>query len=214
MSGRPAEDLYRDLRAAAESGWDFSSRWLEDPSDLASIRTTAILPIDLNTFLWGLETAVHERSLALAKTEQARARLPNWPTAAPKPCANGFGMPKLIYSATTTGSAARGVRNRLRRCWRRCLSALARASEAASVAAVVRTRLLRPGGVVTSGIDTGQQWDAPNGWAPLQWIAVEGLARYGPYRVGRDHRQPMADPGGRYVRKKPGCCSKNTTCSL
>ena len=28
-------------------------------------------------------------------------------------------------------------------------------------------------------LDTGQQWDAPNGWAPLQWIAVAGLTRYG-----------------------------------
>ena len=39
--------------------------------------------------------------------------------------------------------------------------------------------LLRPGGIVTTTVDTGQQWDAPNGWAPLQWIAVEGLNRYG-----------------------------------
>ena len=26
---------------------------------------------------------------------------------------------------------------------------------------------------------SGQQWDAPNGWAPLQWLAIEGLSRYG-----------------------------------
>ncbi len=56
-SDRPAGDVYRDLRAGAESGWDFSSRWLED-SSLATIRTTAIIPIDLNAFLYGLETAI------------------------------------------------------------------------------------------------------------------------------------------------------------
>ncbi len=39
--------------------------------------------------------------------------------------------------------------------------------------------LLKPGGIVTTPVDTGQQWDAPNGWAPLQWIAVAGLRRYG-----------------------------------
>ena len=27
--------------------------------------------------------------------------------------------------------------------------------------------------------ETGQQWDAPNGWAPLQWIAIQGLREYG-----------------------------------
>ena len=33
--------------------------------------------------------------------------------------------------------------------------------------------------LLTTPLTTGQQWDAPNGWAPLQWIAVEGLRRYG-----------------------------------
>lgn len=36
-----------------------------------------------------------------------------------------------------------------------------------------------PGGVLTSTRETGQQWDAPFGWAPLQLAAVEGLRRYG-----------------------------------
>jgi alpha,alpha-trehalase len=48
-SQRPAADVYRNLRAAAESGWDFSSRWLADGKTLASIRTTEILPVDLNS---------------------------------------------------------------------------------------------------------------------------------------------------------------------
>jgi alpha,alpha-trehalase len=28
-------------------------------------------------------------------------------------------------------------------------------------------------------VKTGQQWDEPNGWAPLQYLAVTGLRRYG-----------------------------------
>ncbi|MFZ1907138.1 MAG: trehalase family glycosidase, partial [Steroidobacteraceae bacterium] len=55
---------------------------------------------------------------------------------------------------------------------------LASQAQAAAVAAELRQRLLEPGGVVTTPVDTGQQWDAPNGWAPLQWIAVDGLRRY------------------------------------
>ena len=39
--------------------------------------------------------------------------------------------------------------------------------------------MLKPGGVATTNNNTGQQWDAPNGWAPLQWIAVKGLMNYG-----------------------------------
>ena len=38
---------------------------------------------------------------------------------------------------------------------------------------------LKPGGVITTVNHTGQQWDAPNGWAPLQWITIVGLRNYG-----------------------------------
>nr|MBA3625370.1 alpha,alpha-trehalase TreF [Methylibium sp.] len=65
-SERPCADVYRDLRAAAESGWDFSTRWLHEPDDpaqpgstrLADLRTTAILPVDLNALLFKLETTI------------------------------------------------------------------------------------------------------------------------------------------------------------
>src|SRR6185436_14351311 len=48
-------------------------------------------------------------------------------------------------------------------------------------AARVRANLERfeaPGGLLTSMEVTGNQWDAPFGWAPLQMIAVAGLRRY------------------------------------
>jgi alpha,alpha-trehalase len=38
--------------------------------------------------------------------------------------------------------------------------------------------LQKPGGFSTTTNTTGQQWDAPNGWAPLQWIAIRGLQQY------------------------------------
>jgi alpha,alpha-trehalase len=40
-------------------------------------------------------------------------------------------------------------------------------------------RLEAPHGLLTSTQVTGSQWDAPFGWAPLQWIAIQGLRRYG-----------------------------------
>jgi alpha,alpha-trehalase len=57
--------------------------------------------------------------------------------------------------------------------------ALASRTQAASVAKIITRDLLKPGGIVTTMLDTGQQWDAPNGWAPLQWIAISGLRGYG-----------------------------------
>ena len=40
-------------------------------------------------------------------------------------------------------------------------------------------RFEQPGGLQTSTAPSGNQWDAPFGWAPLQLIAVQGLRRYG-----------------------------------
>uniref|UniRef100_A0A915E3U6 Trehalase n=1 Tax=Ditylenchus dipsaci TaxID=166011 RepID=A0A915E3U6_9BILA len=43
--------VWRNLASTAESGWDFSSRWLKDSSKLSSIQTTSIVPVDLNAFM-------------------------------------------------------------------------------------------------------------------------------------------------------------------
>ena len=50
--------MYRHLRAAAESGWDFSSRWFKDVKDFSSIHTAEIIPVDLNCLLFNLEKTI------------------------------------------------------------------------------------------------------------------------------------------------------------
>lgn len=48
------EALWAELKAGAESGWDFSSRWLiggPNPNSLSGIRTSKLVPVDLNAFL-------------------------------------------------------------------------------------------------------------------------------------------------------------------
>ncbi|HEY9825862.1 MAG TPA: trehalase family glycosidase, partial [Stenomitos sp.] len=55
---------------------------------------------------------------------------------------------------------------------------LASSEQAAKVVANL-WRFEAPGGLLTSTHVTGNQWDAPFGWAPLTLIAVQGLLRYG-----------------------------------
>jgi alpha,alpha-trehalase len=50
--------------------------------------------------------------------------------------------------------------------------------QAETEAQTVRRKLLIPGGIATTLVVSGQQWDQPNGWAPLQWIAIVGLRNY------------------------------------
>jgi len=52
VTGEDAHALWSDLAAAAESGWDFSSRWMEDGSTLSKTITSKIVPVDLNSVMY------------------------------------------------------------------------------------------------------------------------------------------------------------------
>ena len=56
---------------------------------------------------------------------------------------------------------------------------IATTEQAASVKNIIEQKFLKDGGVVSTIYHTGQQWDAPNGWAPLQYNTVQALMNYG-----------------------------------
>ncbi len=62
---------YRDIRAAAESGWDFSSRWFADKKEMNTIQTTDIIPVDLNCLLFFME----ETLLKIYKQQQHKIKI-------------------------------------------------------------------------------------------------------------------------------------------
>jgi alpha,alpha-trehalase len=174
---RPRPQLFRNLRAAAESGWDFSSRWLDDPLRLSSIITTSVVPVDLNSLLYQLEREIERRCRAAADNACASSYLKQAETRA-------RGVQQYLWSPTERRFADYDIRKSART---PVLSAatyfplwvgIATQEQAAAVAETTRELLLASGGLRTTQIRTGQQWDAPNGWAPLQWIAIDGLARY------------------------------------
>jgi alpha,alpha-trehalase len=174
---RPAGELWRDLRAAAESGWDFSSRWLGDGSTLPTIRTTRIVPVDLNSLLHGLEQAIADASQAIGADEQAASFAER---AASRRAAielylwnekNGHYADYDLDTRAIRGEATAAMTFPL-------FAGIANEARAHRTADALQV-LLAPGGLNTTALRTGQQWDAPNGWAPLQWIAVAGLRRYG-----------------------------------
>ncbi|XP_024028556.1 trehalase isoform X2 [Morus notabilis] len=47
--------FYREVASTAESGWDFSTRWMKNPTDFTTLATTSVLPVDLNAFILGME---------------------------------------------------------------------------------------------------------------------------------------------------------------
>ncbi|MDJ1159425.1 trehalase family glycosidase [Chelatococcus sp. SYSU_G07232] len=65
-------------------------------------------------------------------------------------------------------------------------------SDRAATLATCLPALAREYAFWMEGADTGQQRDAPNGWAPLQWIAVKGLRDYGEEDLARVIAQRFA----------------------
>jgi len=177
-SSRDRKEVYRDLRSAAESGWDFSSRWFADGKSLATIETTDVVPVDLNCLLFQLEQTLAKACELSGDVEHA---------AALKAAAER--RKQLILRYCWSADDRFFVDYRLReRCRSHALTLaglvplflhIATPQQASAVAQRIEKDFLRPGGVVTTLVSTGEQWDWPNGWAPLEWMTIRGLRNYG-----------------------------------
>lgn len=200
QSKRPAAEVFRELRAAAESGWDFSSRWLADGKTLATIRTTEILPVDLNSLMYRLEQTIAQ-GCELAKdaacVQDMKARTSARRGAVAKyfwnPTAGAFTDYAFVERKRSSQLTAASVFP--------LFAGLSTQAQTRAVAAKVREKLLMPNGLATTTVRTGQQWDAPNGWAPLQWIAVQGLRDNGQAALARDIAQRWVNANTRVFRE-------------
>ena len=182
---RPATEIYRDLRSAAASGWDFSSRWMDDPQKLGTIRTTSIVPVDLNALMFKMEKLLARASQESGDAASA-SKYEALATARQKAIESHLWNDKEGWYADYDLKSKK-VRNQLTAAALFPLYVKAAAQDRADkVAAATSSRLLKPGGIATTTVNSGQQWDAPNGWAPLQWVAAEGLQNYGQEKVSMD----------------------------
>jgi alpha,alpha-trehalase len=224
-----AAALWRNIAAAAESGWDFSTRWMEEedagaadappaaeappPADAAAalrtLRTVRVVPADLNALLVDMARTAARLAAAVGgceadaaffsaaadeRAEAVEALL--WDDA-------GAQWRDLILDPSPAEDEASGAedgsvtvhvprRGRPSRrpfasnwvpLWCDCAVASASASAAEraerAAASLAASGLVLPGGVAASATHSGQQWDFPNAWPPLQHMLVEGLNRSG-----------------------------------
>ncbi|MEO7394121.1 MAG: alpha,alpha-trehalase TreF [Chitinophagaceae bacterium] len=176
-SSQDPKTLYRHLRAGAESGWDFSSRWFKDDKTFNTVHTTEIIPVDLNCLLFHLEQTIataHQLKANNEASEKYKVLAEKRKIAIQKYCWNnelGFYMDydwkqeQQKQSLSLAGVVPLFLN-------------LADDKQANKTATLIKEKFLQEGGVVTTLITTGQQWDAPNGWAPLQWMTIMGLDNY------------------------------------
>ena len=158
---------------------------MDNPQQLATIRTTSIVPVDLNALMFHLEKTLARASKASGDSAGATQydALAN---------ARQQAIEKYLWNDKEGWYAdfdlkSHKVRNQLTAAALFPLYVNAASRERATkVAAAAESRLLKPGGLTTTTVNSGQQWDAPNGWAPLQWVAVEGLQNYGQQKIAME----------------------------
>lgn len=185
QSGAKNPQVYRDIRSAAESGWDFSSRWFADGTTLKTIQTTQIVPVDLNCLMYHLELVL-QKGYAL-KHNTAKEHL--YRTLAEKRAAS---IQKYFWSPQQQWYTDYDLKKKQQS---PVLSLagmyplffnIANQKQAASTKITLQQKFLKAGGLTTTLKNTHQQWDAPNGWAPLQWISIIGLENYGQHQLAKD----------------------------
>jgi alpha,alpha-trehalase len=188
-SGRDSQTVARHLRSGAESGWDYSARWFADGQNISTIVTTDIIPPDLNSLLWKLETIIGSQHPDDWVRTQFKGRANFRRTAINKYLYDenknfyqdlNWKTGKFTDFLTLAGVYplfVKMVDNR----------------HAANVGEVIAAKFLAPGGVRTSLVDTDQQWDAPNGWPPLQWMTYQGLKNYNENSVAAQIRERWMD---------------------
>ncbi|XP_073785695.1 trehalase isoform X2 [Danio rerio] len=183
LSTEAQKQLWMDLTSGAESGWDFSSRWFIDDTgrnngSLRDTQTSSILPADLNAIMCRNERLLasfhrslgnEEKALKYEKALSARIKA----------------VESLLWDAEKGAWFDYNLVNKTRHLsfypsnlaplWAQCYSKSEMSDQAVQY---LRDSggLDYPNGIPTSLSDSGQQWDMPNTWPPLQHIIIEGLS--------------------------------------
>jgi len=179
--GRRAR-FYRNARATAESGWDFSVRWMRDPDDLRSLETIDLVPVDLNSLLYNSERTIAalRRFRAQAGDAGVAARFDDAAEARKRALLAASFDPDSGFFYDVRWATGQRVKDRPTLAAAAPLYfGLATLDQGRRTAARLERDFLKAGGFVTTLVRTGQQWDAPNGWPPLEWLTMEGVRRYG-----------------------------------
>ncbi|XAR55174.1 Alpha,alpha-trehalase [Bertholletia excelsa] len=162
-------------------------------SDLTTLATTSIIPVDLNSYILKMEldiaflanatgyptTAVHYLKAAQARKRAINSIFSNekmgqwvdyWLSNKSK-CKDG-------QSWKATNQNHNIFASNFVPLWIKLFNSDTKLVEKV-MQSFQKSGLLHAAGIATSLTNSGQQWDFPNGWAPLQHMIVEGLARSG-----------------------------------
>ncbi|VDK51757.1 unnamed protein product [Cylicostephanus goldi] len=188
-------EYWQGLASAAESGWDFSTRWFSDRKLIYAVETKNVLPVDLNAFMcWNFDilTYLYERIDDPVKSEFYRERRAKFRKTVHKVFYNQTagswfdfntrtGLHNQAFYPSIAVPLFTGCYNTLNQGKSERLFTLMK------VESLCRPIFVRfqhigvfeyPGGIPTSMVTSSEeQWDFPNGFSPMNHMIVEGLRK-------------------------------------
>ncbi|XP_072309122.1 trehalase [Eucyclogobius newberryi] len=182
LAAESQQQLWMDLKAGAESGWDFSSRWYvdstgENSGTLRNTSTSQIVPTDLNALLCRTEKTLASfhrimgfNEKAVLYEQAAEHRL----SAIDAVLWDDQQGAWFDYNLLTGSKHLEFYPSNLAPLWAQCYSP--EKAQRAVHYLQGSGALQFPNGVPTSLRESGQQWDYPNAWPPLQHMLIEGLS--------------------------------------
>ncbi|XP_030540312.1 probable trehalase isoform X2 [Rhodamnia argentea] len=187
------QKFYREVASTAESGWDFSTRWMRNPEDFTTLATTSIIPVDLNIYILRMELDIsffgkvagnHNIAKHFLEASKAREkavstifwneRMGQWHDywlGNSSSCMEGQHWDAAKQNQNVFASNFIPLWIDVFNSDKNLVDKVAKSLRSSG--------LLHPAGIATSLTNSSQQWDFPNGWAPLQHMIAEGLARSG-----------------------------------
>ncbi|KAF5380644.1 hypothetical protein D9757_007005 [Collybiopsis confluens] len=184
LSDTQLADLYAELASGAETGWDYSSRWLKSSAagnaDLTTLVVRETLPVDLNSILYknhillaDLYGSTNDTAAESHRSQAASIR---------------EGILDLFWDPAKMSFYDFNTQNRTRNgvfsvaafypLWSGIVpdEVLSNETNAFKFFSSVNMVLNRyNGSFPVTFLETGLQWDAPNSWPNLQYIILQAL---------------------------------------
>ncbi|VDM91675.1 unnamed protein product [Onchocerca ochengi] len=174
--------IWRDINSASESGWDFSSRWLSNSKTMDTIETSNIVPVDLNALMcWNMEILAHlhgeiGNTGRRMEINSERAKFVDTFEAVFFDYREGSWFDFNLNTGERVDDTYPSMAVPL---FTECYSSLNNPMLVEVLGTLQRKGLLQfPGGIPASLIrSSNQQWDYPNGFAPINHMVIEGLRK-------------------------------------
>lgn len=181
---RERKNVYAELKAATESGMDFSSRWFirngTNEGGLIDTKCRSIVPVELNAILFWNAKILSEFSTRLNKPSKAaefESKAQEFYTGVQAVLWNEEAGTWLDYDMINERPRNYFVVTNLSPLWAGCFNTSDSARIAARTLAYINTTGIDrfPAGVPNTLRESGEQWDYPNAWPPMQYAAIEAL---------------------------------------